>query len=61
MVRRICGARARAEARKDGLYRNSGTATKQQRRAERAERLVVRETIRRQLTAGDISTSNLAA
>jgi len=63
VIRRLCGARARAEARKHGTHRDLGIATKRhQRKAERAERLVVRETVRRQLTvAGDISTGDIAA
>jgi hypothetical protein len=50
IVRRVCGARARAAARKQGTYRDLGIAAKtQQRRADRVERTIVRETIRRQL------------
>ncbi len=50
VVRRICGARARAEARKSGTHRHPGIAAGvQQRQSERAERLIVRETIRREL------------
>ncbi len=52
VVRRICGARARAEARKGGTHRHPGIAAgAQQRQSERAERLIVRETIRRELVA----------
>lgn len=47
IVRRLTGARARAAARKAGPHRDPGiTAKKQQRRAEQAERRVVREIIR---------------
>jgi hypothetical protein len=51
VVRRVCGARSRAEARKQhGTYRDPGTAAKtQQRRADRAKRVIVRNAIRRQL------------
>jgi hypothetical protein len=51
VVRRVCGARSRAEARKQhGTYRDPGIAAKtQQRRADRAERVIVRDAIRRQL------------
>ncbi len=52
VVRRICGARARAEARKSGTHRHPGIAAGvQQRQSERAEHLIVRETIRRELAA----------
>jgi hypothetical protein len=51
VVRRLAGARARAQARKQGMYRDPGIAAKkQQRQAEQAERLVVREIARRSLT-----------
>lgn len=50
VVRRLCGARARADARKNGLHRDPGIAArKQQRRAGHAEHMLVRATIRQQL------------
>jgi len=51
VVRRLAGARARAEARKAGTYRDPGIAAKKQRRqAEQAEREAVRVIIRRSLS-----------
>jgi hypothetical protein len=51
VVRRLVGARARAEARKAGTYRDPGIAAKKQRRqAEQAERQDVRAIIRRSLS-----------
>jgi hypothetical protein len=51
VVRRLAGARARAEARKDGRHRDPRIAAKKQgRQAEQAERQVVREIARRSLT-----------
>lgn len=63
VVRRVCGARARAEARKDGSHRDPGIATKDRRRvAERAEREMVRDVVRRQLTeASEDDADELAA
>lgn len=50
VVRRIAGARARADARKEGFHRDAGIAAKKHRRqAERAERRVVREIVRQSL------------
>lgn len=50
VVRRIAGARARADARKEGFHRDAGIAAKKHRRqAERAERRVVREIVRESL------------
>lgn len=50
VVRRICGARARADARKHGQHRDPGIAAKKQRRqAEQGERVAVREIVRREL------------
>lgn len=50
VVRRLSGARSRAEARKSSSYRDLGTAAKKrQRRAEQTERLAVRAIIREQL------------
>jgi hypothetical protein len=58
VVRRLAGARARAEARKAGEHRDPGIAAKKQRRrAEQAERQDVRELIRQQLA----NTSNADA
>ena len=49
-MRRLSGARSRAEARKDGRDRDHGIAAKKQRRkVEQAERLVVHEIVRREL------------
>jgi hypothetical protein len=49
VVRRLAGARTRAEARKHGRLRDPGIAAKKQRRQiEQAERLVVREIVREQ-------------
>jgi len=51
VVRRLAGARARAEARKAGPHRDSGIAAKKQhRQAQQAERKLVRGIIRQQLT-----------
>lgn len=51
VVRRLAGARARAEARKAGRYRDPEIATKKQRRqAEQAERQVVRKIVRQELS-----------
>ncbi|MGH2927452.1 MAG: hypothetical protein ACRDL8_04560, partial [Solirubrobacteraceae bacterium] len=58
VVRRLSGARSRAEARKSNPYRDSGTAAKKrQRHADQAERIVVREIVRQQLVeaSGDIT------
>lgn len=62
IIRRLTGARARAEARKAGSYRDPGIAAKKQRRqAQQVERQAVREIIRRQLIeavegdAGDLA------
>lgn len=50
VVRRVTGARARGVVRKHAAYRDSGIVAKRQRRkAEQAERLGVREVIRREL------------
>jgi len=50
VVRRLAGARARAEARKEGGHRDLGIADKKQRRqAEAAGRMAVREIARRSL------------
>jgi hypothetical protein len=49
VVRRVTGARARGDVRKHAAYRDSGIAAKcQRRKAEQAERLGVREVIRRE-------------
>lgn len=64
VVRRICGARARAEVRKDGSHRDPGIAAKQQRRtAERVDRQVVREVVQRQFAeaSGNTSVEELTA
>lgn len=51
VIRRLTGAHARAQARKDGRHRDPGIAVKKQRRqAEQAERQVVRGVIREQMT-----------
>jgi hypothetical protein len=50
VVRRLAGARTRAEERKAGTYRDPAPAAKKQRRrAEQAERHAVRQIIRREL------------
>lgn len=50
VVRRLAGARARADARKAGPYRDPGIAAKKQRRqAEQAERQAVRQIVRQSL------------
>jgi hypothetical protein len=64
VIRRLTGARARAEARKGGRHRDPGIAAKKQRRrAGQAERQVVREIIQRELaeTPGDAGVEGLAA
>lgn len=62
VVRRIAGARARVEARKAGMTRETGTAARKQRaRAEQRERLTVRELIRQQLAMSSTSDEDLAA
>jgi hypothetical protein len=49
VVRRLAGARTRAEARRHGRHRDLGIAAKKQRRqAKQAEDLAVREIVRRQ-------------
>jgi hypothetical protein len=57
IVRRVSGARARGDVRKHGAHRDPGIAAKKQRRkAEQAERLAVREVIRRDLGSnGDLA------
>jgi Replication initiator protein A len=60
VVRRVSGARARAETRKQGLHRDPGIAAKKQRRqAEKAERQVVRGIVRQELAelGGDTAGS----
>ncbi len=63
VVRRIAGARARAEARKAGMHRDPGIAAKKQRgQATQAERQNVRKIIRQQLVeASETDTGELAA
>jgi len=64
VVRRLAGARARAEARQQGLHRDPGIATRNQmRQAERIERQAVREIVDRQFTEalGDTGNEELAA
>lgn len=63
VVRRLTGARTRAEARKHGRHRDPGIAAKKQRRqAEQAERQIVREILRQQLDeASESGTGELAA
>ena len=51
VIRRLSGARARADARKAGRHRDPGIAVKKQRRqAEQDERRAVRQIVRRELT-----------
>lgn len=50
VIRRVAGARARAEIRKQGSHRDPGIAAKKQRRqVEQAERRTVREIVRQEL------------
>ena len=60
VVRRVAGARSRAEARKTGPHRNPGIAAeKRRRRAEQSERVAVRKIIRQQLAgASDKDAGN---
>lgn len=52
VVRRITGARSRAQARRTGAHRDPGSAAKKrERKAEQSERLAVRAAIRRQFAA----------
>ncbi|MGH2855860.1 MAG: hypothetical protein ACRDMJ_00090, partial [Solirubrobacteraceae bacterium] len=52
VVRRLSGARSRADARKSSSYRDPGTAAKKrQRHTEQAERQAVREIVRESLSA----------
>jgi hypothetical protein len=63
VVRRLAGARARADARRLGSYRDPGAAAKKRRReVERAERDAIRQVIREDLTqaSGEV-TDELAA
>jgi hypothetical protein len=62
VVRRVAGARARADARKAGGHRDAGIAAKKQRQqAERAERQAVREIIHGSLAAGEGHAAEQAA
>ncbi|MGH2888027.1 MAG: hypothetical protein ACRDNJ_00210 [Solirubrobacteraceae bacterium] len=62
VVRRVSGARARGEARKQGTHRNPGIAAKRrQRRAEQTNRLAVRAVIREQFTEASGNGDGLAA
>ena len=62
VVRRLSGARSRAEARKASRYRDPGTAAKKRlRQAEQAERLAVREIIRQQFAEAPVDDSERSA
>jgi len=62
VVRRVSGARARSEARKQGMHRDAGIAAKRrQRTAERAERLAVRAIVRGQFAEASNDDGELAA
>jgi hypothetical protein len=62
VIRRLAGARARAEARKTAGHRDPGIAAKKQRRkAEQADRRVVREVIRGQFAEASDGDNHLAA